>query len=70
MSPSMLPIDDKFFGGDIFACVKVIFSKSLMSKMYDVTGDYADLWKKKDVQFDYLYDNFDAGKDVLSLIHI
>ena len=41
-------------------------SKSLMSKMYDVTGDYADLWKKKDVQFDYLYDNFDAGKDVSS----
>ena len=39
-------------------------SKSLMSDMHKVTGDYGDLWQKKDVQFDYLYDNFAAGKDV------
>ncbi len=39
-------------------------SKSLLSNMYKVTGDYGDLWKKNDVQFDYLYDNFAAGKDV------
>ncbi len=32
--------------------------------MMGVTGDYDKLRAKKDVQFDYVYDNFDAGKDV------
>lgn len=39
-------------------------SLQLLDAMYGVTGDYADLWAKKDVRFDYVYDNFDAGKDV------
>lgn len=39
-------------------------SKSIIDKMIAVTGDYDKLKSKKDVQFDYVYDNFDAGKDV------
>ena len=39
-------------------------SQELLKKMTKVTGDYGKIWKKKDVQFDYVYDNFDAGKDV------
>lgn len=39
-------------------------SKMLLDQMYEVTGDYSKIWMKKDVQFDYLYDNFDAGKDM------
>jgi len=39
-------------------------SKKLLAEMFAVTGEYSKLWEKKDVQFDYVYDNFDAGKDV------
>ena len=36
----------------------------LLDKMESVTGDYAKLRAKTDVSFNYIYDNFDAGKDV------
>ena len=39
-------------------------SAKLIDNMMSVTGDYAKLWAKKDVSFNYVYDNFDAGKDV------
>jgi len=39
-------------------------SKKIIDKMISVTGNYAKLRAKKDVQFDYIYDNFDAGRDV------
>lgn len=39
-------------------------SKKLLDKMQSVVGDYAKLRAKKDVSFNYVYDNFDAGKDV------
>jgi len=52
------------FASQITAQMADTKSKSLLSKMYEVTGDYEDLWKKNDVSFDYLYDNFAAGKDV------
>ena len=55
-----------FIASDVDAQQADAQSKRLLSKMYAVTGDYGDLWKMKDVQFDYLYDNFDAGKDVSS----
>ena len=39
-------------------------SKQLITKMMKVTGNYDKLKSKKDVQFDYIYDNFEAGKDI------
>ncbi|MDA9773581.1 hypothetical protein N9B82_01375 [Saprospiraceae bacterium] len=39
-------------------------SKALINKMIKVTGNYDKLKKQKDVEFDYIYDNFDAGRDV------
>jgi len=39
-------------------------SKALIKKMMKVTGDYDKLRSKKDVRFDYIYDNFDKGKDI------
>ncbi len=39
-------------------------STMLIDKMVKVTGEYEKLWKKGDVQFDYVYDNFDKGKDI------
>jgi len=36
----------------------------LLDKMIGVTGDYSKLRAKNDVSFNYVYDNFDAGKDV------
>ncbi len=39
-------------------------TKKLLDKMLSVTGDYSKLRAKNDVSFNYIYDNFDAGKDV------
>ena len=39
-------------------------SKALLDKHTAVIGKYEDLSSKKDVQFKYVYDNFDKGKDV------
>ncbi len=36
----------------------------LLNNMLSVTGDYSKLRAKNDVSFNYIYDNFDAGKDV------
>ena len=39
-------------------------SKALLNNLTSVIGDYSKLSSKKDVQFHYVYDNFDSGKDV------
>ena len=39
-------------------------SRMILDNMKKVVGSYDDFRTKKDVQFDYIYDNFDAGKDV------
>lgn len=39
-------------------------TNELLDKMLGVTGNYSDLRAKQDVSFNYVYDNFDAGKDV------
>lgn len=52
------------FSGTIIFAQADAKSQALINKMQTVTGDYAKLWSKKDVSFDYVYDNFDAGKDV------
>lgn len=39
-------------------------SRMILDNMKKVVGSYDDFRSKKDVQFDYIYDNFDAGKDV------
>ena len=39
-------------------------SKMLVANMTKVIGSYDKLKSKKDVQFDYVYDNFAKGKDV------
>lgn len=39
-------------------------SRMILDNMKKVVGSYDDFRKMKDVQFDYIYDNFDAGKDV------
>ena len=39
-------------------------SNELINNMIEVIGNYDKLKAKKDVQFDYVYDNFDAGKDI------
>jgi len=39
-------------------------SQQLLDNLTSVIGDYKKLKSKKDVQFHYVYNNFDAGKDV------
>ena len=39
-------------------------SKALLDNLTSVIGDYKKLMSKKDVQFHYVYDNFDKGKDI------
>ena len=39
-------------------------SKEVLAKKASVVGNYDKLKSKKDVQFHYTYDNFDAGKDI------
>ena len=39
-------------------------SKALLNNLSSVIGDYKKFNKKKDVQFHYVYDNFDQGKDI------
>jgi len=45
-------------------------SKSLIEAMVLVNGGYQNLAGKKDVKFKYVYDNYDAGKDVSLERHI
>lgn len=45
-------------------------SISLLSALVKVNGGYEALALKKDVQFNYLYDNFENGKDVSLERHI
>ncbi|MEP1488207.1 MAG: DUF6503 family protein [Algibacter sp.] len=45
-------------------------SISLINALVKVNGGYETLASKKDVQFDYLYDNFEQGKDVSLERHI
>ncbi|MBC3758932.1 hypothetical protein H7U19_10985 [Hyunsoonleella sp. SJ7] len=45
-------------------------SKSLIDAMVEVNGGYQKLASKKDIQFKYVYDNYDAGKDVSLERHI
>ncbi len=45
-------------------------SLDLLNSLVKVNGGYAHLASKKDVQFNYLYDNFKAGKDVSLERHI
>ena len=39
-------------------------SKAILASHTSVVGEYKKLMAKKDVQFHYVYDNFDAGKDI------
>jgi len=39
-------------------------SKEVLANMISVVGNYDKLKSKKDVQFHYTYDNFDAGQDI------
>ncbi len=39
-------------------------SQELLNNLTSVVGNYDKLKSKKDVQFHYVYDNFDAGKDI------
>lgn len=45
-------------------------SLSLLDNLVSVTGGYKALASKKDVQFNYVYDNFEKGKDVSLERHI
>lgn len=45
-------------------------SLSLLNDLVSLTGGYEALAAKKDVQFNYLYDNFEKGKDVSLERHI
>jgi len=45
-------------------------SKMLLNALVEVNGGYNKLSSKKDVQFTYVYDNFDKGKDVSVERHI
>ncbi|WP_187388340.1 DUF6503 family protein [Seonamhaeicola marinus] len=45
-------------------------SKELLNTLAEVNGGYEKLASKKDVQFKYVYDNFDKGKDVSLEKHI
>lgn len=45
-------------------------SQALIDALVSVNGGYKKLATKKDVQFNYVYDNFDKGKDVSTERHI
>lgn len=45
-------------------------SAKLIDTLVSVIGDYDKLAAKKDVQFHYVYDNFEKGKDVSTERHI
>ena len=45
-------------------------SKALLNAMVAVNGGYKTIAAKKDVQFTYIYDNLDMGKDVSTERHI
>lgn len=45
-------------------------SKSLINALISVNGGYKKLAAKKDFEFNYVYDNFDMGKDVSIERHI
>ena len=45
-------------------------SAALLDALTTVNGGYETLASKKDVQFHYVYDNFDKGKDVSTERHI
>ncbi len=45
-------------------------SAELLDALVAVNGGYKTLAAKKDVQFNYVYDNFDKGKDVSTERHI
>lgn len=39
-------------------------SRHLLDNMISVVGSYEKLWSMNDVEFHYIYDNFEAGRDV------
>jgi len=39
-------------------------SRQILDNMISVVGSYEKLRSMKDVDFHYIYDNFDAGRDV------
>jgi len=39
-------------------------SRQVIDNMISVVGSYEKLWSLNDVEFHYVYDNFDAGRDV------
>ncbi len=45
-------------------------SKALLDALVSVNGGYKKLASKKDIQFNYVYDNFENGKDVSLERHI
>ena len=45
-------------------------SKELLNAMTEVNGGYQKIAAKKDVQFTYIYDNMDKGRDVSTERHI
>ena len=45
-------------------------SAALLDALVAVNGGYGTLAAKKDVQFHYVYDNFDKGKDISIERHI
>jgi len=45
-------------------------SKELLNALTEVNGGYQKIAAKKDVQFTYIYDNMDKGKDVSTERHI
>ena len=45
-------------------------SEELLNALFTVNGGYKKLSAKKDVQFDYVYNNFDKGKDISFEKHI
>jgi hypothetical protein len=45
-------------------------SKALLNALTEVNGGYQKIAAKKDVQFTYIYDNFDKGRDVSTERHI
>ncbi|WP_299162417.1 DUF6503 family protein [uncultured Eudoraea sp.] len=45
-------------------------SKELLNAMTNVNGGYQKIAAKKDVQFTYIYDNMDKGRDVSTERHI
>ena len=52
------------FAGTINAQKADAKSTELLDALEKVNGGYETLAEKKDVQFDYVYDNFEKGKDV------